>query len=720
MSNIARLCACTSLFALLSGTAFAETLADNSPSEFVTVSATRGANTQSLDVSTTVIDRDAVQAAPEVSVDQIVNKIPGIFTPAQPGTQLHPTAQPFSIRGFGTSTNVNTLLMIDGVPANDAYFRTLDWAQIPKNAIQSIEVIRGGGASSLWGNMAMGGIVNIVTRPPTDGAIVDISGGGFGSVNGQVSVGTALSDALRVGADIGVAKIDGYNPTPVLYRNPNMSAAQTGVQNYQLSAVYEPGSDAHFYLNVLHHRITEDGLIWSNARNIWQTNRISGGGSFALAGIGALNASGWYGDGQMFTQNVSNATYTIFTPGTDAPYVSQTEKVAYHHLGGSAFLSADWGSVRDITIGVDARGIWANDPLNLFSATAQTGTLVTQAKHAFQGIFAQATWQADGVPLQVTLGLRQDFWQAQNASVTGNYKGSNFSGAVPNQSYSRFDPRIGVKYALPWGLSLRAAAYQNFAAPGMNQMYRSFISGANYTTYNATLKPQTNFGREVGLDLTGDDYQLAFTLYDNSLKNFIDYATVQSGCAVANTYCGTGIAGIAGGSLRQYVNAGNATFKGGELLGSWTPLQTLSLRGGVTVTDAYLTSSNYAVASNGVIPDPVRQQLGQIPRWMITAGADWKPLPGLVFNLTMRSFPGFWNNTSHTQFNSAATVFDLGASYELFQNFQLYVLAQNILDRTYYDQGLGFTTTNGSTVSRSTTPALGQPFNMTGGIRVNF
>jgi outer membrane receptor protein involved in Fe transport len=44
---------------------------------------------------------------------------------------------------------------------------------------------------------------------------------------------------------------------------------------------------------------------------------------------------------------------------------------------------------------------------------------------------------------------------------------------------------------------------------------------------------------------------------------------VQSGCAAANTYCGTGITGINGGTLSQYVNAGDATLRGFEVLGGW-------------------------------------------------------------------------------------------------------------------------------------------------------
>ena len=40
--------------------------------------------------------------------------------------------------------------MMDGVPINDPFFRTVDWTQISKNNIERVEVIRGGGATSLW------------------------------------------------------------------------------------------------------------------------------------------------------------------------------------------------------------------------------------------------------------------------------------------------------------------------------------------------------------------------------------------------------------------------------------------------------------------------------------------------------------------------------------------------------------------------------------------
>ena len=118
-----------SAFCTLSNTSFAETATSTLPP--VTVTASRGASLEEMDVSTTVITKEQVQRAPEISVDQIINKIPGVFIPQQLSNNLHPTGGTFSIRGFGSTTNVNTLIMVDGIPINDAYFRTVDWTQIP-------------------------------------------------------------------------------------------------------------------------------------------------------------------------------------------------------------------------------------------------------------------------------------------------------------------------------------------------------------------------------------------------------------------------------------------------------------------------------------------------------------------------------------------------------------------------------------------------------------
>ncbi len=83
-----------------------------------------------------------------------------------------------------------------------------------------------------------------------------------------------------------------------------------------------------------------------------------------------------------------------------------------------------------------------------------------------------------------------------NASVLT--QNSSTLNVVPNASASSFDPRIGLKFYASDELTLRAAIYRNFSAPGMNQMYRVFAAGTGYTTINPNLQPMTNSARKSG------------------------------------------------------------------------------------------------------------------------------------------------------------------------------------------------------------------------------
>ena len=715
----------TSLLAIATSLAIATpALADDatSPTEIV-VTAARGTALKDMDVSTTVVSAAQITAMPAISTDQIVNKIPGVFTLNSPAAVLHPTGDTFSIRGFGTTTNVNTLVMLDGVPMNDPYFRVVDWNQIGKGQIDSIEVIRGGGATSLWGNMAMGGIVNIVSRAPQAGHMdFDANVGSHNTLSGSVNAGLGLGKDVVAGISLSDTTTDGYNKTPAAYQNPYMAATSSNNVNVSGTIRATPSADSGLYVTALYHSLQEHDLVWASTQNRWATWRIAFGGE-KVVGPGKLALNGWYGGGTMNTTNVGQTpSYSIFTPSVGVPYVSQTENATYDNLGGSLVWTASLGALCDIKLGVDGRSIIVTDPVNFFIATGPSGNILAHAQHHFEGAFAQATFAPSALPLEITLGLRGDFWQTADGSLNGIYKGTGFGNTIPNQTYSRFDPRIGAKFTVTHGLVLRGAAYSNFAAPGMNQMYRGTFSGTSSIAVNPNLKPQTNIGGEVGIDITGSGalsgLTLSATAYTNHLKNFIDYATVQTGCASGNNYCGTGISGLNGGTLNQYVNAGNAVFRGFEVLGAWK-LGRVALQGGFTYTDAHLTSSLYTTASGGVIPDPTYQQLGQVPEWVLTAGANWKPTDRLQLDVSVKSFPRYWNATSHTQENDGATIVDLGASWKVWKGLEIYTSLQNVGNRHYLDQGYGYTTTNGSIVKGSTVPALGMPFWATFGIRAH-
>ena len=246
----------------------------------VTVTAGRGSDLEKLDVSTTVIPREQIQAMPQTSLDQIVNHIPGIWAPTIPTGQLHPTAQPFNIRGFGSSTTINTLVMVDGVPINDPYFRTIDWSQVPKASIERIEVIRGGGATSLWGNMAMGGVVNIITRQPSrTGVALDANYGSYNTFNGDGYGSVIFNDKLKVGLSYGHSQSSGYNLTPAQYQNPNLVPTASWADNVNFSAYLNPSDSTNLFAKAYFHQASESGLTWQMANNQWSTYRLLLGGT---------------------------------------------------------------------------------------------------------------------------------------------------------------------------------------------------------------------------------------------------------------------------------------------------------------------------------------------------------------------------------------------------------------------------------------------------------
>ncbi|MBN2104850.1 TonB-dependent receptor [bacterium] len=80
---------------------------------------------------------------------------------------------------FGAGNKV--LLLLDGVPVYASDTGEFNWDMLPPLDIQQIEVLKGAG-STLWGTSALGGVVNIITRPPSrDGQLrFAYTGGKYG------------------------------------------------------------------------------------------------------------------------------------------------------------------------------------------------------------------------------------------------------------------------------------------------------------------------------------------------------------------------------------------------------------------------------------------------------------------------------------------------------------------------------------------------------------
>lgn len=99
-----------------------------------------------------------------------------------------------SIRG---ATSDQVLVLVDGRRWQTAQGGGADLGTLPLDAVESVEVFRGG-ASAFWGPDAIGGAVHVRTRPPSPGAVrLRVAGGSHGERSVSAQGSAALNEHWR-------------------------------------------------------------------------------------------------------------------------------------------------------------------------------------------------------------------------------------------------------------------------------------------------------------------------------------------------------------------------------------------------------------------------------------------------------------------------------------------------------------------------------------------
>lgn len=153
--------------------------------ETVIITANRSSNLlTSSSVAATAINADEVKSMPAVNVTDIISTAPGIVFANRDGLNNDPIA---SVRGFYGGGEAEYLqILVDGKTINNVESGIANWSMIPTSNIQSIEIIRGG-SSSLYGDAAIGGVINILTNnEKMHHTSAAITGSSFGGYNANV------------------------------------------------------------------------------------------------------------------------------------------------------------------------------------------------------------------------------------------------------------------------------------------------------------------------------------------------------------------------------------------------------------------------------------------------------------------------------------------------------------------------------------------------------
>src|SRR5262245_35006825 len=117
--------------------------------------------------SSTVITSADIARSPGQTVQDILAREPGIQVQSLFGS-VNGAQTTVDMRGFGATATSNTLVLVNGRRLNDIDLAGVDLSAIPRNSIERIEITRGNSGGVLYGDGAVGGVINIVTKNGVD------------------------------------------------------------------------------------------------------------------------------------------------------------------------------------------------------------------------------------------------------------------------------------------------------------------------------------------------------------------------------------------------------------------------------------------------------------------------------------------------------------------------------------------------------------------------
>ncbi|WP_338863356.1 TonB-dependent receptor [Myxococcus stipitatus] len=608
--------------------------------------------------TTVVLPREEIDRSPTLTQDSLVRTLPSVATFRRtPSLVADPTAQGLNVRGLAPSGVARTLVLLDGVPVNDPLGGWVFWRSLPRLGLERIEVVPGGG-SALYGSSALGGVVQLISRPITGPALdADITYGNRGT--GLLAArGAQRWGAIAAALETELLTSNGY---------PIVTPAQRG-------AIDSDTPSNHAVLNGRVDAQLSDALSLTARANLFRENQ-NGGTRFTTARVDLAQLSA---SARLQTDTFGAFTLDLFgralrfeqdrarvAQDRGAESLAASQSVPANDQGASLVWTAPgWsaGGVHHLSAGIDTRRLSGTSREHLFPPTQSPDTVVSRETGGTQwasGLFLQDLYALSS-DLELSAALRLDVWRnTRGLQRINRVSGASDATTFDDRTENQLSPRLGLRWR-PWEvLTVRASGYRAFRAPTLNELYRPFQVGTVLTAANADLRAERLWGAEAGVEAQPLRTLTArVTGFWNVLEDPITNVTLP------------------GGTGRQRQNLGRARVRGVEASVDWR----LSRRW--TTLLAYTFVDPTVTAAPGQ-PELVGRQLAQDPRHRGTVSLTFEDPALITATVQLRATgPQFEDDLNERRMGGALVV-DAALSRRLFWKVDVFGAVENLFDREY-------------------------------------
>ena len=623
--------------------------------------------------ATTVITAADIANSPAQTIQEIIAQTPGVQLTTLFGG-VNGARTTVDLRGFGAFATANTLVLINGRRLNDIDMAQVDLSTIPREAIERIEITRGNSGAVLYGDNAIGGVINIVTRTGAGGPPVamrfEAGAGSFNQLAGSVS--TALNSGPWSASFYGNGiKSDGY-------RVNNTLDQRNGIGNINYST---PDLTAFLTLSGDEQKLGLPGgrlVDPSIGVNELATNRRGTATPFDYANQqGASATSG-------FTKSLGNGVDLIVDGGV------RTKKQQSGFFGttplpsfASTYVDANL-QTWSITPRVSIKNVIFGMPSSVLSGVDYYDATFHQDRSAFKGFAPYHMYDLAQQTLagywQQTVGLLSttDFSygaRVQNINLTAR---DRFNAAAPfafdtqalplDSNETQYALHLGLEHRFNSAFSVFGRAARAFRTPDVDERVAtgpSFDEFGVPISQTFKLKTQTSHDVEGGVRINSGPFQMQSSIYNMELENEIHFVP----------------------ALFFNVNLDPTRRYGSETSASFRASETVLLHGGFAYTRAIFREGPFA-----------GDDVPLVSRYTGNAGVTWNIWRNyLVFDATLRAWSERFmdNDQANTQrrIPASATIdLKLGGEY---QRFFWSLSVNNVFNALYYDYAIASAFTEG-------------------------